>query len=129
MMQETGARGRAEGALGRCRSLNPVPSITERRLLGILGGVHTANHRWQAAIKAFEQSIAVGDVVQDLRRLSFLYSGMSMAYQDLNNIPQAAHYAHRAVTLHETLPHTIPPPRPPNHLLLILPPHGHAPTS
>src|SRR5260370_20441235 len=103
MMQETGARGRAEGALGRCRSLNPVPSITERRLLGILGGVHTANHRWQAAIKAFEQSIAVGEVVQDLRRLSFLYSAMSMAYHALNNIPHAAHYAQRAVTLHETL--------------------------
>src|SRR5258708_38384841 len=103
MMQDPGALALAEGALATCRSVNPVPSLTESRLLGVLGGVHTANHRWEAAIKAYEQSIAAGDVIQDLRRLSILYSGLSMAYQELNNIAQAAHYAQRAVTLHETL--------------------------
>jgi tetratricopeptide (TPR) repeat protein/DNA-binding XRE family transcriptional regulator len=120
MMQDPGALALAEGALATCRSLNPVPSITESRLLGILGGVHTANHRWQAAIKAYEQSIAVGDVIQDLRRLSILYSGMSMAYQELNNIPQAAHYAQRAVTLHETLNDKIALARTENNLGIML---------
>ena len=64
MMQDPGALALAEGALEACRSLNPIPSITESRLLGVLGGVHAANHRWEAAIKALEQSIAAGDVVK-----------------------------------------------------------------
>ena len=120
MMQDPGALAIAEGALATCRSLNPVPSITESRLLGVLGGVHTANHRWAAAIKAYEQSIATGDVVQDLRWLSILYSGMSMAYQELNNISQAAHYAQRAVTLHETLNDRISLARTENNLGILL---------
>jgi tetratricopeptide (TPR) repeat protein len=94
--------------------------MTESRLLGVLGGVHTANHRWAAAIKAYEQSIATGDVIQDLRRLSILYSGMSMAYQELNNISQATHYAQRAVTLHETLNDLISLARTENNLGILL---------
>ena len=61
MTQDPGALALAEGALATCRSLNPVPTITESRLLGVLGGVHSANHRWEAAIKAYELSIAAGD--------------------------------------------------------------------
>ena len=64
MMQDPGALALAEGGLATCRSIRPVPVITESRLLGVLGGVHTADHRWEAAIKAFEQSIAAGEVVQ-----------------------------------------------------------------
>ncbi len=120
MMQDPGALALAEGALATCRSLKPVPSITESRLLGVLGGVHAANHRWEAAIKAYEQSIATGDVIQDLRRLSILYSGMSMAYQELNNIPQAAHYAQRAVTIHETLNDRLSLARTENNLGIML---------
>jgi len=103
MMQDPGALALAEGALETCRSLNPVPSITESRLLGVLGGVHAANHRWGAAVKALEQSVAAGDVMHDLRRLSIGYSNLSFAYQELGNINQATYYAQRAITLHETL--------------------------
>ena len=103
MMHDPGALALAEGALATCRSLRPVPSMTESRLLGVLGGVHARNHHWEAAIKAYEQSIAAGDVVQDLRRLSILYSGLSQAYQEIDNFDQAAHYAQRAMTIHETL--------------------------
>ena len=120
MMQDPGALALAEGALATCRSLKPVPSLTESRLLGVLGGVHTANHRWESAIKAYEQSIAAGDVMLDLRRLSILYSGLSVAYQELNNIPQAAHYAQRAVTLHETLNDRISLARTENNLGIML---------
>jgi tetratricopeptide (TPR) repeat protein/DNA-binding XRE family transcriptional regulator len=120
MMQDPGALALAEGALATCRSLNPVPSITESRLLGVLGGVHTANHRWEAAIKALEQSIAAGDVVKDLRRLSIQYSNLSFAYQELGNINQAMHYAERAMTLHETLNDRISLARTENNLGIML---------
>jgi tetratricopeptide (TPR) repeat protein/DNA-binding XRE family transcriptional regulator len=103
MMHDPGALALAEGALATCRSLNPVPPMTESRLLGVLGGAHARNHHWEAAIKAYEQSIAAGDVIQDLRRLSILYSGLSQAYQEIDNFDQAAHYAQKAMTIHETL--------------------------
>jgi len=103
MMHDPGALALAEGALATCRSLNPVPPMTESRLLGVLGGAHARNHHWEAAIKAYEQSIAAGDVIQDLRRLSIIYSGLSQAYQEIDNFDQATHYAQRAMTIHETL--------------------------
>jgi tetratricopeptide (TPR) repeat protein/DNA-binding XRE family transcriptional regulator len=120
MMQDPGALALAEGALATCRALNPVPAITESRLLGVLGGVHSANHRWEAAIKAYEQSIAAGDVLKDLRRLSILYSSLSQAYQELGNINQATHYAQRAMTLHETLNDRISLGRTENNLGIML---------
>jgi tetratricopeptide (TPR) repeat protein/DNA-binding XRE family transcriptional regulator len=120
MMQDPGAFALAEGALATCRLLNPVPTLTESRLLGVLGGVHSANHQWEAAIKAYEQSIAAGDVVQDLRRLSIMYSGLSMAYSELDNTGQAAHYAQRAMTIHETLNDRISLARTENNLGLML---------
>jgi tetratricopeptide (TPR) repeat protein/DNA-binding XRE family transcriptional regulator len=120
MMQDPGALALAEGALETCRSLNPVPSITESRLLGVLGGVHTANHHWEAAIQTYEQAIAAGDVVQDLRRLSILYGGMSFAYQELNNFEQATHYARRAMTISETLNDRLSLARTENNLGLML---------
>jgi tetratricopeptide (TPR) repeat protein/DNA-binding XRE family transcriptional regulator len=120
MMQDPGALALAEGALATCRSLKPVPSLTESRLLGVLGGVHTANHHWEAAIKSYEQAIAAGDVVQDLRRLSILYHGLSQAYQELNNIEQATHYARRAMTISETLNDRLSLARTENNLGLML---------
>ncbi|MHB8587341.1 MAG: tetratricopeptide repeat protein [Candidatus Dormibacteraceae bacterium] len=120
MMQDPGALALAEGALATCRSLNPFPAMTVSRLWGVLGGVHSANHHWEAAIKAFEQSIAAGDVIQDLRRLSILYSNLSQAYQELNNISQAAQYAQRAMTIHETLNDRISLARTENNFGLML---------
>ena len=120
MMQDPGALALAEGALETCRLLNPVPSLTESRLLAVLGGVHTANHQWGAAIMALEQSLAAGDVIHDLRRLSILYSNLSFAYQELGNISQATYYAQRAMTLHETLNDRISLARTENNLGLML---------
>jgi tetratricopeptide (TPR) repeat protein/transcriptional regulator with XRE-family HTH domain len=120
MMQDPGALALAEGALATCRALNPVPGLTESRLLGVLGGVHIANHRWAAAIKAYEQSLAAGDVIHDLRRLSIWYANLGMAYQELGNINQATHYVQRAITLHETLNDRISLGRTENNLGILL---------
>jgi tetratricopeptide (TPR) repeat protein/DNA-binding XRE family transcriptional regulator len=120
MMHDPGALALAEGALAACRSLDPVPTMTESRLLGVLGGGHSRNHHWEAAIKAYEQSIAKGDVVQDLRRLSILYTGLSQAYQELDNFDQAAHYSRRALNIHETFNDRISLARTENNLALLL---------
>src|SRR5260370_38786939 len=119
-MHEPAAPDLREGLLATCRSLRPVPALTESRLLGVLGGVRAADHRWEAGIKAFEQSVAAGEVVQDLRRLSILYAGLSFAYQELNNVKQATYYAQRAVALHETLNDRISLARTENNLGLML---------
>ena len=103
MMMDPGALALAEGALATCRSLKPIPSLTESRLLTILANVHAMNHRWQAAIETYEEAIAVGDVVHDLRRLSIMYSGLSLAYSETGQWSQSAHYSQKAIVLHETL--------------------------
>jgi tetratricopeptide (TPR) repeat protein len=120
MMMDPGALALAEGALATCRSLKPVPSLTESRLLAILANVHAMNHRWQAAIDTYEQAIAAGDVVHDLRRLSILYSGLSLAYSETGQVSQSAHYAQKAIVLHETLNDRLSLARSENNLGLLL---------
>jgi tetratricopeptide (TPR) repeat protein/DNA-binding XRE family transcriptional regulator len=120
LMQDPGALSLAEGALATCRGLNPPPPITEARLLAILGSVHATNKDWHHAIEAYEQAIAAGDVVQDLRRLSIMHSDLSLAYQELGQLNEAARHAHRALGLHETLSDRISLARSENNLGLLL---------
>src|SRR2546428_445955 len=79
------------------------PSTMEPRWLSALGSVHATTQDWQAAIDCYERAIAAGEVVQDLRRLSLMYSGLSLAYSEIGQLGQAAYYAQRALTIHETL--------------------------
>jgi tetratricopeptide (TPR) repeat protein/DNA-binding XRE family transcriptional regulator len=120
LMQDSGALALAEGALATCRSLKPVPVITETRLLGVLASVHATNNNWEAAIDYYKQAIAAGDVLQDLRRLSLTYSGLSLAYQETGQLTQAAQYAQRALTIHETLNDRLSLARSANNLGLML---------
>lgn len=120
LMQDQGALALAQRALETCRSLNPIPQTTEARLLMVLGGVYATNQDWAAAIDSYEQAIAAGAVVHDLRRLSLMYSGLSLAYQEVGNLNQAASYAHRALAIHETLDDRISLARSENNLGLVL---------
>jgi tetratricopeptide (TPR) repeat protein/DNA-binding XRE family transcriptional regulator len=124
LIQDPGAAALAEGALAICRGLNPAAPITEARLLAILGGVHATNRNWQGAIDAYELAIAAGEVVQDLRRLSIMYSGLSQAYQELGRISEAARYGHRALAIHETLSDRLSLARSENNLGMLLLKHG-----
>jgi tetratricopeptide (TPR) repeat protein/DNA-binding XRE family transcriptional regulator len=103
LTQDPGALALAQRGLELCRSLNPVPRITEAALLVVLGGVHATSQDWPAAIEAYERAIAAGDVVTDLRRLSLMYGGLGLAYQEVGQLDHAVHYAQRALTLQETL--------------------------
>jgi tetratricopeptide (TPR) repeat protein/DNA-binding XRE family transcriptional regulator len=103
MMQDPAAVKIAQGALATCRSIKPVPQPLESRLLRVLGHALMSFNRWQEAIASYEEAIASADVVQDLQQLSLLYSGMSVAYQETGQITEAARYAQKALTIHETL--------------------------
>jgi tetratricopeptide (TPR) repeat protein len=120
LTQDPSALVLAQRGLELCRSLEPVPRITEAALLVVLGGVHTISQDWPAAIEAYEQAIAAGDVVTDLRRLSLMYHGLGYAYQEVGRLDQAAHYAQRALMLHETLNDKLSLARSENNLGLIL---------
>jgi tetratricopeptide (TPR) repeat protein/DNA-binding XRE family transcriptional regulator len=120
LVHDPGALALAEGALATCRTLNPPAPITEARLLAILAHVHITNRNWQAAIDAYELAIAAGDVIQDLRRLSLMYSGLSTAYQELGRFNEAARYAHRALGIHETLSDRLSLARSENNLGVLL---------
>ena len=110
----------AEGALATVRSLRPVPSTTESRLLGVLGHALLQAHEWQAAIKCYQQAIETADVVQDLQKLSLMYSGLSMAYEELGQLEQAGRFAQRALAIHQTLNDRLSVARSENNLGLLL---------
>jgi tetratricopeptide (TPR) repeat protein len=120
LVQDPGALALAEGALATCRALKSSVPTTEARLLAILGGVHATNKNWQAAIDAYEQAIAAGDVIQDLRRLSLIYSNLSVAHQELGRFNEAARFAHRAIGIHETLSDRLSLARSENNLGILL---------
>ncbi|TMC53980.1 MAG: tetratricopeptide repeat protein [Chloroflexi bacterium] len=103
LMQDPAAVQMAEGALATSRSIKPVPQLLESRLLRVLGHALVTFNRWQEAIACYEEAIAIGDVVQDLQQLSLLYSGLSLAHQEMGQLNEATRYAQKALTIHETL--------------------------
>ncbi|HEY2437053.1 MAG TPA: tetratricopeptide repeat protein [Solirubrobacteraceae bacterium] len=103
LMQDPAAVQIAEGALATCRSLKPVPSVLETRLLGTLGNTLVTANRWREAIDRYNEAIRAADVIQDLYRLSLMYSGLSLAHQEMGQINEAARFAQKALTIHETL--------------------------
>jgi tetratricopeptide (TPR) repeat protein len=120
LLEDPTAIALAEGALALCRSLNPVPSATESRLLMVLASVHFVNQDWQAAIDTYQQAISAADVVHDLQRLSLIYSGLSASYQELGQFDQAGRFAHRALNIHQTLNDQLSLARSENNLGILL---------
>ena len=110
----------AEKALAVCRSLTPIPTPTEARLLGILATAHVANFEWDKAIEYYQAAIEAAGSYFDLRGLAKMYSGLSSAYQELGQIDIAARYATRSVTLLEVLRDRVSLARSENNLGLIL---------
>jgi len=120
VMQDPAAMGIAQRGLELCRSLRPTPRMTESRLLFVLAGVHATNQDWQAAIDCYDQALATGEVIQDLRMLSLIYSGLSLSYGEIDSLDEAAHYAKRALAIHETLSDRLALARSENNLGLLL---------
>lgn len=120
LMEDPSAAAIAEGALATLRSLKPVPRPIEARLLAVLGHTRVLNREWQAAIACYEQAIEAADVVQDLHRLSLMYSGLSLAHEELGQIEQAGRFAQKALAIHQTLNDRLSLARSENNLGLLL---------
>ena len=120
LMEDRSALAIAEGAVATVRSIKPVPRLTEARLLGVLGHTLLRERKWQAAIASYDQAIEAGEVVQDLHRLSLMYSGLSMAHEELGQFEQAGRFARKALTIHETLNDRLSLGRSENNLGILL---------
>ncbi|HXN90071.1 MAG TPA: helix-turn-helix transcriptional regulator [Candidatus Sulfotelmatobacter sp.] len=120
LMEDPSSVQIAEGALATVRSMKPVPRITEARLLAVVGATLVHDHQWEKAIEFYEQAIAAADVVQDLKNLSLLYSGLSVSYEATGQLERAGHYAQRALQIHETLSDRMSLARSENNLGLLL---------
>ncbi|MEO8745898.1 MAG: helix-turn-helix transcriptional regulator [Candidatus Dormiibacterota bacterium] len=103
LTQRPEALALAEKALAVCRSLAPVPSPTETRLLGIVAQAHMANHDWASAIDFYRKAIESAGPIFDLRSMAKLYSDLSSGYQRLGQVDTASRYAARSVALLELL--------------------------
>jgi tetratricopeptide (TPR) repeat protein/DNA-binding XRE family transcriptional regulator len=126
LTQRPDALALAEKALAVCQSLEPVPTPTEARLLGIVASVHVANLEWDKAIEFYEAAIAAAGSFFDLRGLAKTYSGLSSAYQELGQLDTAARYASRSAALLEVLRDRVSLARSENNLGLILTARGEA---
>ncbi|MDQ2923450.1 MAG: tetratricopeptide repeat protein [Candidatus Dormibacteraeota bacterium] len=120
LTQRPNALELAEKALAVCRSLTPIPTPTEARLLGILATAYVANFEWDKAVEYYQEAIEAAGSYFDLRGLAKMYGGLSSAYQDLGQIDIAARYATRSVTLLEVLRDRVSLARSENNLGLIL---------
>ena len=120
MMDDPSAVAIVKGALSMVRAMQPVPRQLEFRLLAILGHAHVAAREWSDAIEAYDRAVGAADVVQDLHKLSLLYSGLSGAYFELGKVAQAGQFARRALTIHETLNDRLSLARSENNLGLLL---------
>ena len=110
----------AELAVSVCRGLKPVPAPTLARLLGILAGTYVANHEWDRAIGAFEESIEVGAAMFDLRRVARMYGDLATAYHEVGEAEAAVRYAMRSVVVLEVLRDRVALARSENSLALVL---------
>lgn len=120
MAQRPDAQDLAERALAVCRSLQPVPEVTEARLLSILATVHVANRDWDVAIKLYEEAIEAAGSLFDLSRMAKMYSGLALAYRETGHVDAAAKYASRSIALLEVLRDRVSLARAENNLGLIL---------
>jgi tetratricopeptide (TPR) repeat protein/DNA-binding XRE family transcriptional regulator len=91
----------AEEALARCRELQPMPVATEVRILGHLGSIHASREEWNQAISRYNEAVERAGVVRDLTRIARMYQDLSLAYQGLGALKQAADYSQRALGLYE----------------------------
>ena len=90
------------------------------RILGRVGSISVAQHRWSEAIDAYEAAVAAGGELHDLSRLGKMHNDLSIAYRRLDQLDQARRSAQRSVHMHELLNDRLSVGRAETNLALVL---------
>ena len=120
LSEDRQAVGVAAEALRRCRELDPVPRLTESRILGHLAGMYLTLHEWEQAASAYRGAIEAAGGMRDLASLARMYDGLSIAYQGIGDLATAATHMQRAVALNEVVSNHVALARLENNLGLLL---------
>ena len=110
----------AEAALEACRRLTPPNPSLEARILGHIGSIHVAHHRWAKAVDFYSLAVEAAAEMKDLSRVGGMYNDLGIAYEHLGDLPRSRAYAQKAITIHELLRDRIAVARDENNLGLVL---------
>lgn len=118
--QDPEALPTARHALRLALELRPVQTRSLVRVLGRIGAISVAQHKWQDAVDAYEQAVEVGDELLDISRTAKMYNDLSIAYRRMNHLEEAHRYASRAIEVHELLNDRLSVARAETNLALVL---------
>jgi tetratricopeptide (TPR) repeat protein len=120
LLEDRSALTVAQDALEACRRLRPANRTLEARILGRLGSIHVAHHRWPKAVDYYTQAVEVAGELRDLSRLGKMYNDLGIAYEHLGDLARSRIYAQKAITVHELLNDRLSVARAENNLGLVL---------
>jgi len=119
LLDDRAALPLAEAALAACRKLQPPNRPLEARILGRIGSIHVAQHRWPKAVEYYTQAVEVAGEVKDLSRVGKMYNDLGIAYEHLGDLARSRAYAQKAITIHELLHDRLSVARAENNLGLV----------
>jgi tetratricopeptide (TPR) repeat protein len=90
----------AETALRLCRETEPRLLGTEARILEHIATIHVHNHTYDRAVEFYEEALQVAGGLRDLTRLGRTYHGLSIAYQERDELGRAIEYTYKALALY-----------------------------
>ena len=110
----------AETALEACRRLSPANPALESRILGRVGSIHVAHHRYAKAVEYYSLAVDAAAEMKDLSRVGVMYNDLGIAYEHLGDLTRSRAFAQKAITIHELLRDRIAVARAENNLGLVL---------
>jgi tetratricopeptide (TPR) repeat protein len=110
----------ARKALRLASELRPLRTRTLVRIWGRIGAISVSQHKWKAAIEAYQKAVDVGGDLLDLSRMAKMYNDLSIAYRCMNRIDEARSSAIRSIEVHELLNDRLSIGRAETNLALIL---------
>ncbi len=120
MLDDSTALQVAEAALDACRRLTPPNPSLEARILGRIGSIHVAHHRWSQAVDFYSLAVDAAQEMKDLSRVGVMYNDLGIAYEHLGDLTRSRAYAQKAITIHELLRDRVAVARAENNLGLVL---------
>ncbi len=120
LLDDAAALHVAESALEACRRLTPPNPSLEARILGQIGSIHVAHHRYAKAEEYYSLAVAAAAEMKDLQRVGVMYNDLGIVYEHMGDLTRSRAYAQKAITIHELLHDRIAVARAENNLGLVL---------